>query len=431
MDASLSLDFALWDESFETTENGFDQSDNNNGYVDSNFRTEEGREFYHENNGGGLSYNEGGVVSPFSDPIVQGQANLDTALSNSMTYVGPPSSYGTHYPHTLSIDSSQTLPSNTSHTSLYMHHQVNPTPMQDHSTYSYGKTDTTSGNGLIGEYEQVNSNPKKSIPIVTLNTNNFDGIPSQLRYLQGEPSRKRPSALPETEMDNLNAKRIKNREAARRWRQGKKDQIADLQGEVHTLRTKLDTLQTEMETLRIENQYLKHELHKARHSPAGDSPPSSSPPKPTAPYLNTHTIFSHAPSASTFAPADINFLPTPSLFLLCLFVFSLCLSFPAQTHTPFPGTHTVSPLENTSRQPRLFHAVDQTAMMLEEKILSGKSYTGTNWVYSMVSAMYNHLVPMGNSHTRNDHTSILGILKTRPGDMNKKLSRSLRLDGFL
>jgi len=365
---------------------------------------------------------------------------LDTALSSNMPSVGPTSSFlGSHYPHTLSIDSSQTLPPNASHPSLYIHHQV-PSPDIVNTSHSalyipspaYGNTETTSGNGNLGDYEQVNSIPKKSIPIVTLNTNNFEGNPTQLRYLQGESTtRKRPNTLPETELDNLNAKRIKNREAARRWRQGKKDQIADLQGEVHTLRTKLDTLQTEMETLRIENQYLKQELHKARLSPAGDSPPSHSPPKPSTPYLNT--IFSHAsPSpSSTFSPVDINFLPTPSLFLLCLFVFSLCLSFPSQTYTPFPGTEkTISPIVTSSRQPRLFHAVDQTTMMLQEKILSSHS-GGTNWMYSVVSAVYHHLVPWGSRHTSNDVSSILGILKTHPGDMNKRLSHSLRLDRFL
>jgi len=228
-------------------------------------------------------------------------------------------------------------------------------------------------------------------------------------------SRKRPNnPQPETELDSLNAKRLKNREAARRWRQGKKDQISDLQGEVYTLKNKIDAMQTEMESLRIENQYLKQELHKARQTPISTQPA----PSPLL-SLSSHP-FRLAPSPPP--SNDINFLPTPSLFLLCLFVFTLCISS-LPLNNSFPGTESsgsfMAPL---SRQPRLFHKPDPFG----QKILSGTTPESNNWIFSMFTQVYQRLLPSSHYTGRNLDE---GILKVDLGEINKHIS--FRLDKFL
>jgi hypothetical protein len=271
------------------------------------------------------------------------------------------------------------------------------------------------------------SPPKHSVPIVTLNTNNFSGNLSQIRYLPETSSRKRPNnPVPETELDCVNAKRLKNREAARRWRQGKKDQIADLQGEVYTLKNKLDAMQTEMETLRIENQYLKQELNKPRQVPP-QPPKLTQPPSP-------HWSLSSGPFRLASNPppsSDINFLPTPSLFLLCLFVFSLCLSLPPSTQGAFPGTTEPYWITGPAsvRQPRLFHKPPD--MRLGSKLLLGDEAGGqqpNDWIFSMFNQVYQRVV----GRVRNlDEGSSVELLKVPLGEMNKHISSSLRLDKFL
>jgi len=267
-------------------------------------------------------------------------------------------------------------------------------------------------------------NPKSSVPIVTLNPNNFIGNPSKIRYL-AEASRKRPNTVnvPETELDSLNAKRLKNREAARRWRQGKKEQISDLQGEVNYLKTKIDAMQTEMETLRIENQYLKQELSNTRQ-------PKISQPPPQSPNLLSLSSHPYRPTA-TSTPNDINLLPTPSIFLLCLFVFSLCLSLPTSPSS-FPGTdHSLVSYMSIPRQPRLLDSTgtynyDHTS---SDKILAQANEGNHNWIIAMFSQVYQRLLP-NNLNLLNQPS--LGLLKVPTmGDMNKRLSSSLRLDKFL
>jgi hypothetical protein len=199
----------------------------------------------------------------------------------------PSGTYNAYYapPH-LSLGTSQPPPMPPS-AAIYVHQgsaspeqvvYATPSPMESYQPVDPGKENTS--DNRAGE---TSGNPKTSVPIVTLNTNNFIGNPTRIPYL-AESSRKRPNVqVQETELDSLNAKRLKNREAARRWRQGKKDQISDLQGEVHYLKTKIDAMQTEMETLRIENQYLKQELSNTRQKNSLPTPPISQ-----SPYLSTN-----------------------------------------------------------------------------------------------------------------------------------------------
>jgi len=238
--------------------------------------------------------------------------------------------------------------------------------------------------------------------------------------------------LPETELDSLNAKRLKNREAARRWRQGKKDQISDLQGEVYTLKNKIDAMQTEMETLRIENQYLKQELHKTRQPQSQTQPPPQSP-------LLSYSSHPFRIGASTPPPHSndhpINFLPTPSIFLLCLFVFSLCLALPPSvvySSKAFPGSQghqttedyllSSSSLGGSARQPRLFYKPGDHP----PKILSSECSSGHYWIFSMFNEVYQRLLPVEGGHGNLDE---VGLFKVPLGEMNKRIS--LRLDKFL
>jgi hypothetical protein len=121
---------------------------------------------------------------------------------------------------------------------------MTPSPKDAYMPLEHGKD-----NPDRAEYPYTGNANKSSVPIVTLNPNNFiSGNPIKISYVAESSTRKRPNTqAPETELDSLNAKRLKNREAARRWRQGKKDQIADLQGEVHFLKTKIDAMQTEID----------------------------------------------------------------------------------------------------------------------------------------------------------------------------------------
>jgi len=340
---------------------------------------------------------------------------LDNVLSGHPLPVNQPTAYSTFYSqHLPALDSSQPPPP-VYIPSVYIHHPEGNSP-------DLAQTPPDEG------YLPYNAIPPKdrpdsyaspqtsSIPIITLNPNNFSGNssnPSNIRYV-AEASRKRASInVVETENDSLNAKRIKNREAARRWRQGKKDQIADLQGEVYVLRTKLDTLQTEMETLRLENQYLKQELSKTRQTKASQ-PPAQSPLLSFA----THP-FRAAPSNP---PHDMNLLPTPSLFLLCLFLFSLCMSLPFAS-TAFPGTdQTISSLTEI-RQPRLFHSSMDS--IPGQKILNLMTGQDSNWFLSMFASLFHRILPQNPT---NGMEGSLG-LKVGLGDMNQILS--LRLDRLL
>jgi len=294
-------------------------------------------------------------------------------------------------------------------------------------------TETIYGTPKYSDRSEANyssaTTPKQSVPIMTLNTNNFSGNLSQIRYLPETSSRKRPNnPLPETEGDSLNAKRIKNREAARRWRQGKKDQISDLQGEVYTLKNKLDAMQTEMETLRIENQYLKQELNKTRQT-SKISPPSISLSSPHWSPLSSYPfrLASNPPPAN-----DINFLPTPSLFLLCLFIFSLCISIPpGSSNGAFPGMDPSQGSWSTPlRQPRLFHKPEPNVvgskLLLEDHNQDLQRY----WIFSMFNQVYQRLLPVGRGARNLDDGSV-GLLKVPLGEMNKHISSSLRLDKFL
>jgi hypothetical protein len=284
--------------------------------------------------------------------------------------------------------------------------------------------------GFAERSENNYGTPKHSVPIVTLNANNFSGNPGNLRsYLpESNTSRKRPNnPLPETELDSLNAKRLKNREAARRWRQGKKDQISDLQGEVYTLKNKLDAMQTEMETLRIENQYLKQELSKSRSQQPPQPPKLTQPPSPHF-SLSSHS-FRLAPSNPPPSSSDINFLPTPSLFLLCLFVFSLCLSIPPSTQGAFPGItdHSWMSIPGSVRQPRLFDMHVGSKLLLGEEE-GGQRVNHNHWIFSMFNQVIQRMV----GRARNlDEGRLHGELKVPLGEMNKHISSSLRLDKFL
>jgi hypothetical protein len=308
-------------------------------------------------------------------------------------------------------------------------------PSSSETIYGTPKySESNYGTPQYSERQETNySTPKHSVPpIVTLNANNFSGNLSQIRYLPETSSRKRPNnPLPETELDGLSAKRLKNREAARRWRQGKKDQIADLQGEVYTLKNKLDTMQTEMETLRIENQYLKQELNKTRQPQISPQPPkiTQSPSPSPSPHWS---ISSHSFRLASNPPpsSDINFLPTPSLFLLCLFVFSLCLSLPPSTQGAFPGT--TEPYWITTpasvRQPRLFHKSPD--MRLGSKLLGDDAAGQPNdWIFSMFNHVYQRVV--GRTSRILDEGSSVELLKVPLGEMNKHISSSLRLDKLL
>jgi hypothetical protein len=393
--------------------------------------TGQSQPLYYESNHPYCSYTGSPPFGPIYSNVPVDQRQLQSSVYNRGSSPQsvqvpsvPPSVYIlTNHPnsgHVMQFVGSPTLPSSGfSHSIISQdpHHHVPAAPIV---------TQPSAPSTTVATNPQE-KNSTKSIPIVTLNPNNFSDNPSKIRYVPGEVTRKRPVSHPESELDTLNAKRIKNREAARRWRQGKKEQIADLQDEVSSLKSKLDTLQTENETLRIENRYLKQELDKVRKTPSL----SPSPPKITTDYHNP--VLRNGTHYS-----DIEFLPTPSLFLLCLFVFSLCLSFPSQRYPLFPGTEPTavsSPLMSANtRQPRLLHAdAAATLPYLKTRQTSSflSSFTGLEfqqyWFFSMFSTVY-ELLPFKNVLHRDLGASI-GILK--PEDMNKKLSHSLRLDGFL
>jgi len=254
------------------------------------------------------------------------------------------------------------------------------------------------------------------------------------------------------ELDSLNAKRLKNREAARRWRQGKKDQIGDLQGEVSYLKNKIDAMQTEMETLRIENQYLKQELTKTIQHHHHHQPPQSPLMSSFSSYPFRSPIYSSQtpplPPNTPPSSNNLNLLSTPSIFLLCLFLFSLSHSLPLYTNSkPFPGQTTESyyfeksslldsaatAATSTHRfLPRLFHkttpASDPPKILLSvEKSGGGNNY----WSFSMfiINQVYQRLVQAaGVNNGRN--LDEVGLLKVPlSGEMNNHIS--LRLNKFL
>jgi hypothetical protein len=312
----------------------------------------------------------------------------------------PSSTYNAYYapPH-LSLGTSQPPPMPPS-AAIYVHQgsaspeqvvYATPSPIESYQPVDPGKENTENRAG------ETSGNPKSSIPIVTLNTNNFIGNPTRIPYL-AESSRKRPNVqVQETELDSLNAKRLKNREAARRWRQGKKDQISDLQGEVHYLKTKIDAMQTEMETLRIENQYLKQELSNTRQKV---SQPPQSP--------NLHTF---RPTSTT---NEMNFLPTPSsLFLLCLFVFSLCLYLPT-TLQHYPGTDLVLDQSSIHRQPRL---LDEKNNNLGQILSIQQSQK--HWMLRLINQVY-------ESITQDHQKGSKEIIVPTVGEIKKTISSSLR-----
>jgi len=267
-----------------------------------------------------------------------------------------------------------------------------PSPMEAYLPVDPGKDNDRSG--------ECTSNPKASVPIVTLNPNNFIGNPTKIPYL-AESSRKRPNVqVPETELDSLNAKRLKNREAARRWRQGKKDQISDLQGEVHYLKTKIDAMQTEMETLRIENQYLKQEISNSRQVKVPQPQPS--------PILSLNPFRQSTTN-------EINFLPTPSsLFLLCLFVFSLCLSLPT-TPQHYPGTDLVVDL-SPIRQPRVLDEKNNNI----GQILSIQAQK-QNWIIRLFNQVYERIIQDDQKVLESREITVPTV-----GEIKKTISSSLR-----
>jgi len=331
----------------------------------------------------------------------------------------PTTAYSSFYaPHPL-LGTSQPPPGVTM-PAMYMHQGAHSPDQVVYMTPSpkdaYMPLEHVKDNPDRAEYPYTGNVNKSSVPIVTLNPNNFIGNPIKIPYVAESSTRKRPNTqAPETELDSLNAKRLKNREAARRWRQGKKDQISDLQGEVHFLKTKIDAMQTEMETLRIENQYLKQEISQSRQVKVTQPPPQS-------PNLSSH------PQRQTPSSNEINFLPTPSLFLLCLFVFSLCLSFP-NIPQRFPGTNLImgDELSSSCRNPRLLDESTTPSSILAP-ILSIQSNSGTSgsWVMSLFSQVYQRLLP---HHHNTLEPSLLKVKNV--GEMNKRISSSLRLDRFL
>jgi len=252
---ALALDnFSLWDDI-----NVFQDEELNLGFnEDLEIKNEDISSNQQNNNSGQLEQSGGFLPSGnfLGTEPVQNQLPefyLDNVLNGNTLTLNQPTAYSSFYSQQLpTLDTSQPPPPQYI-PAVYIHHPEGNSP-------DLAQTPSPSPEEL---YLQYNGIPPKdrsdsyaspqisSIPIITLNTNNFSGNssnPSNIRYV-AEASRKRASInVAETEHDSLNAKRIKNREAARRWRQGKKDQIADLQGEVYVLRTKLDTLQTEMET---------------------------------------------------------------------------------------------------------------------------------------------------------------------------------------
>jgi len=296
----------------------------------------------------------------FSDvTMLQSETRVESVVENIIDEVGSNS-----YPPTMQNTTSVSMP-------VY-HGFYSPQEVNHYGGNNYFPQEVNPSGGY--HPQQIVYEPQHSVyNTVTLNPNNFVGPVSNIRYIKEDipiSSRKRTAEPGTSEPETQISKRAKNREAARRWRQGKKEQLVELQEEVFQLKSRIDDMQIDMDVIRNENFYLKKELERARNGVTSSVFTGSTnrvPPTSNTSFSNRTNITSSPYGAMTgtnpMTSINVNgganglqYMTTPSLVLLCVFLFSLAIFLPVLYNgtNAFQESHPLLlAVTETARHPRV------------------------------------------------------------------------------